>query len=176
MTINEGALKSYLSKREEDGYVEDTNEAGFVERIVYTENGVAKIRPIGEEEKGQEVYQLAENNLEVLRENEVDCINTNHVLFDDYRGEEALVIFQPYADEPLKDSDKWVDTVVNAGDKGLNLDPKLENFGIQTNNAGGEIFYGYRDISDKASVHTPSEEVAKEYGITKTEELKEEAS
>ncbi|MFB6216601.1 MAG: hypothetical protein ABEJ72_06500, partial [Candidatus Aenigmatarchaeota archaeon] len=164
MTINEVALKNYLLERERQGHYDELEKPAFVDRIVYTENGVAKLREIEEDEDLDRIYQIAENNLNALREKNVDHINTYHAAFEDYEGKKVLAIFQPYTEKPDSDSDKWSDIIFDSyQEKGLSLDAKLENFGVQLSSSGEEIFYGYRDVSDKASVQASDEEVAREF-------------
>lgn len=176
MTINKGALKNYLLERESQGHYDELGEPAFVDRIVFTENGIAKLREIEEDEDLERIYQVAENNLNALREKNIDHINTSHAAFEDYKGKEVLAIFQPYTEEPDPDSDKWGDIIFESyQDEGLSLDAKLENFGVQISSQGEKIFYGYRDVSDKASVQARDEEIAREFGIMTEEELSEQS-
>lgn len=171
MTINLSAISGYLSKREDQGFSEEV-EAGFIHRIVYTENGVAKIRELEDEENGNELYDLAENHLEVLRQKNIDHINTSHVVLEDYRGSDAFVMFQPYTVEPGDKDEKWSDTIYETyQEHGISLDPKRENFGVQYNKNGEEIRRGYRDVSDLVSLHTDNRDLADELGITHESEL-----
>ena len=170
MTVNLSALSDFLSTREEEGFSEEI-EASFIDRIVYTGNGVAKVRELNEEDCAQEIYELAERNLEVLQEKDIDHINTTHAVLE-YNGSEKFVVFQPYTVEPEDDAEEWSQTIVDAYQShGISLDPKLENFGVQYDKSGEEIRRGYRDISDPVSVHAEDKQLAEELAITHEDNL-----
>lgn len=167
MVISSEDLKKYLLEREEQGHYEEVEES-FMDRIVYTDNGVAKIREVDEFEDLEELYARAERNVEALKTLDVEHINTTHAMFEDYRGNEALVAFQPYT-EPVENDEGWQEILENAQAKGIDIDAKPENFGIQRNKSGEKIRTGYRDVSDFVSVESENPEITEKYGLDKPE-------
>lgn len=151
MTINKDALSEYLERREEEGFVEEV-ESEHMDRLVYTENGVAKIREIEAHEDAEEIYRIVRDNFETVKERNIDHINTSYTLLEDYRGENALAVFQPYTEESREDLGKWGSIANDATRKGVILDARPDNFGLQYSKAGEPIRYGFRDFSDSASV------------------------
>jgi hypothetical protein len=164
--INKDNICRYLESREKQGCCTDL-EGSFFDRIIYTRNGVAKLR--GErndvDESADYLLEKARRARKVRDYFGVDQINTTETILPDYRGQRAFVVFQPYTDAADRGDDDRITKVMDrVRERELVIDSCYDNFGIQkSSGSNDEIYFGFRDTHELPATYKQS--IAKEHGI-----------